>query len=313
MKRNFIKDLQSGDKITNENFAIKSIRKGKTQDGRDYIDLNLSDKTGEIQGKIWHDNIQACQEIEAGEIVELSAQVESFRDKLQLNITFLQKTQEFDLENFLPKSEKDLNELWKQVKAAISEVNDGNIKKLLNYFYTNKEFTEKFKTAPGAEVIHHAYIGGLMEHIVEMLEINTTICNSFPSLNKDLMIAGILLHDIGKMEELNVTHTIHRTLEGYLIGHITLGAITTNKAIETIKEFPEKLQAEIIHLILSHHGKLEFGSPVKPMTKEAITLGYIDNLSAKTKTAIKVYNENQDGETLFSNHNFALETKLYLD
>jgi 3'-5' exoribonuclease len=312
MKDTFIKDLQFGDNITNEQFAVKSIKKGKTMNGKDFYDLHLTDKSGEIMGKIWEDKIPSCQEANEGDIIELSGKISEFKDKSQVVISFLQVVTDFEIENFLPTSDKDIEAMWKKTKKIISEVKDKHIKELLNYFFTKKEFTEKFKKAPAAEFIHHAYIGGLVEHTLEMLELSKTVKEFSPEIDGDLLTCGILLHDVGKLEELAIEHTITRTLPGSLVGHIPLGAITVNRAISKLKDFPEDLHVKVLHLVLSHHGQLEFGSPVKPAIPEAFALAYLDNLSAKVNTAIKIKKENENSSSNFSNYNFALENKLYL-
>ncbi len=308
----FIKDFETNQKLTNEQYAIKSLRHGITANGKSYIDLVLTDKSGEVAGKIWENNIDNCQKTEIGKVVEISGSVDEFRDKHQVNISFLQNCEKFDLSNFLPTSTKDLDLLWKTILANIKMVKDKNLKKLLQNFFDDSEFTEQFRKAPGAEFIHHAYIGGLMEHVVEMLNLANTILIDNEDLDKDLLITGVLLHDIGKMQELAVEHTIYRTIEGTLAGHISLGTIEIDKQIATIKNFPRELRAKILNIILSHHERLEFGSPVRPMTPEAFALCYIDNLSAKVNTARKVVNDNQNSDAEYSDKNFALDTKLFL-
>jgi len=312
MKSKFIKDLQFSDELTAEEFAVKNIRKGKTLYQRDYINLMLTDKTGEVEAKIWEDKIPACEIVEEGDIVELSGKVGEFKDKQQITVTYMKKIDQFELENFLPKTQKDPDKLWKKIKNAIAEVKDPFLTKLLNNFFTNKEFTEKYKQAPAAEFIHHAYIGGLMEHTVEMLDCSEGLSKNNPQINNDFLICGILLHDLGKVEELGVRHSIFRTLEGNLVGHISLGAIMVDKEISKIKDFPAETRVKILNMILSHHEKLEFGSPVKPMTIEAFALAHLDNLSAKVNTAIRVKNEGENAAAEFSAKNFALETRLYL-
>jgi len=313
MKTNFIKDLETGTKLTSEQFAVKGIRHGKTASGSDYIDLILRDKTGEINAKIWESNIGNCAEVEIGQVVEISGNVDEFREKQQLKISFLQEASDFDLGDFLPVSEKDLDKVWKTVQDNIKKIKNKHIQRLLDYFFLDNDFAEKFKKAPGAERIHHAYIGGLMEHTAEMLDSANALIPNYPKMDKDLLICGTLLHDIGKMQELAVSHTIYRTLEGSMVGHISLGSATVSKAIDSLKDFPIELRAKILNMILGHHERLEYGSPVRPMTREAFALAYIDNLSAKVNTAQKVYNANEGNDVKFSDRDFALETKLYLN
>lgn len=313
MKEKFIKDFQFKDKLIEEQFAVKAIRQGKTTDGRDFFDLNVTDKTGEIAGKIWEDAMVNCEIPVVGEVVAITATVEEFRDKQQLKISAMKKIVEFSLEDFLPSTEKNLDDLWKYVKIKISEITDNDIKNLVNYFFADSEFIKKFKLAPGAEMLHHAYLGGLMEHTVEMLKMSDAVLENFLNIDKSLLLAGILFHDIGKMEELHVNHVIYRTIKGNLWGHISLGAIMVDKAIDEIKKFPEDLRLKLIHLILSHHGRLEFGSPVKPMIPEAIALNHLDDLSTKVQIADNLISANENNPDLeFSEKNFALDTKIYL-
>jgi 3'-5' exoribonuclease len=313
MKEKFIKDFQFNDKLVNEQFAIKAIRKGKTADGRDFFDLTAIDKTGEIAGKIWEDALVYCEIPTVGEIVSITASVGEFRDKQQLKVSAMKKIAEFSPEDFLPSTSKNIDELWKYLKIKISEISDKDIKNLVNYFFADSEFIKKFKIAPGAEMLHHAYIGGLMEHTVEMLKLSDVVIESFSNIDRSLLIAGILFHDIGKMEELHMNHVIYRTIQGSLWGHISIGAIMVDKAIDEIKKFPEDLRLKIIHLILSHHGRLEYGSPVKPMTAEAIALNHLDDLSTKVRIVDDLISANEGNtDSDFSDKNFALDTKIYL-
>lgn len=313
MKNKFVKDLQSGDKFSNELFAVKSVRKGKTMDGRDYIDLALADKTGEIAGKIWTDNLPHCDSVIDGDVVSVCATVGEYRDKQQLTVTFLQKAAAFDIADFLPTTACDIGALWQIVEMVIEKIENKHLRALVEHFFTDEAFAKKFKRAPGAERVHHAYLGGLMEHTVQMIHSAEATLKDFTDMDKDLLLSGVLLHDIGKMDELAATHVICRTLEGNLIGHVSLGAMIIDKAIDKMKKFPEKLRAKLLNMILGHHGRLEFGSPILPMSREAIALHYIDNLSAKVNQADIAVRENQNGQQAFTDKIFTLDTKLYLE
>ena len=168
------------------------------------------------------------------------------------------------------------------------------------------------KNAPAAETIHHAYVGGYIEHINEMLDLAKATAKNYPDLDFEVLLVGVLLHDIGKTRELNVNHTIYRTVEGYLLGHLSIGLIMVSDAIGKIKDFPDELRIKILHLIVSHHGKLEYGSPMLPMTREAHALCHIDDLSTKVNIADKYIAKNQESGQDFSDRHFALESKLYL-
>jgi 3'-5' exoribonuclease len=312
IKRKFVKDLQFKEELTGEQFVLKSLRRGKTSDGRDYMDVVLLDRTGEIIGKVWEDSLSECQSVSEGDVVNVSGTVLEFRDKQQIKVSAMVKAQEFDLADFLPKTEKDMAILWKKIRKTIDSVADADIKNLLELIFGESDFENRFKIAPGAERLHHAYIGGLMEHVVEMIEIYMAVGNAYPKLDKNLMIAGILLHDIGKMQELSMSHAISRTLEGNLLGHISLGLIYVDKYVDRLENFPKELRIKVLHLIASHHGELAYGSPVKPMMTEAMALHYIDVLSAKIRIAERIKDENVNSGQDFTEKNYSLDTKLYL-
>ena len=314
MKQKFIKDLQFKDRLTDELFAVKSLKMGKTMDGRDYADIVLSDRTGELSGKIWDECLKHCAMPDVGAVVFVSGSVEEFRDKQQLKVLNLKEAleTEFELEDFLPRTEKDIEEMWGRVETAVATVKNEHLRLLLNSFFQDKKFVKKFKQAPAAEMIHHAYIGGLLEHTMEMLEFSENVIKQYKNINKDLLICGILFHDIGKIEEYGVDHTIYRTVPGNLLGHIVQGLITVSKAIESIEKFPKDLSAEVLHLIASHHGQLDYGSPVRPMTIEAFALHLLDMLSSKIKTVDKVLLDNKESEQEFSDYQRILDTKIYL-
>lgn len=313
MKNKFIKDLKHGDQIANFLAVVKDIKKGKTSNNKDFIDLILSDKTGEMTAKIWEDNINNCDDFEPGDVVSLSGKVNEFKEKNQIIISFLQKSKEENSADFLPGSSKDSEALFNIILKHVAEFENDFLKKLLNSFFDDKQFSEQLKKAPAAERVHHAYIGGFVEHLTEMLALADCLCLHYPRIDKDLLKTGVIFHDIGKLRELGVSHTIFRTVEGALVGHLMIGAIQVSKAIDGIKDFPELLATKVIHLIASHHGRIEYGSPVLPQTREAVALCMIDDLSTKVNVADKVIFDNQGSQADFSDRNFALETKLFLN
>ncbi|MFA6536849.1 MAG: HD domain-containing protein [Patescibacteria group bacterium] len=312
MKNKYIKDLKTGDYLEQELFAVKMVRLGITAGGKNYLDLNLVDKTGEVNAKIWADNLKNCPMPEVDEIIGVYGSVEEFKDKKQINITGIEKNLAYSLTDFLPTTERNQDEMWSVVAKTIKNIKNKDLKKLLDNIF-NDEMIEKFKNSPGAEHIHHAYLGGLLEHVVEMLTLAKTTVELYPQINDDLLNAGIILHDLGKLEEYTVGNSINRSVIGNLVGHLILGTTFVDKEMAKIKSFPENLRAKILNMLISHHERPEFGSPVRPMTFEAVALTYIDNLSAKINTADKVYKENEKNSELeFSDKNFALDAKMYL-
>jgi len=307
MKNFFIKDLEAGQDLADECFLINKFKKATTANNKEYWNLILADKTGEINAKVWEDNLSRCDKCQEGDIIVISGAVDEFKNKKQIIIDKLSIIHDFEISDFIAKTSKDIDSLYQTVEKNIAKVKDEHIKKLLNNFFNDKEFAKEFKKAPGAEKIHHAYIGGLLEHVAEMLNIGEVAVKEYENINRDLLICGILLHDIGKMKELSVNTKISRTLKGRFIGHLTLGAMRVSEEIEKIPDFPEYLKNKIIHLILSHHGKLEFGSPVKPALLESVALYYIDEISAKTNIANNLFSLGKDSPELFSERHFALD------
>jgi len=315
MKQKFVKDLQFKDRLTEELFAVKSVKMGKTMDGRDYADVMLSDKTGEVSGKLWDECLKQCGIPEVGAVLFVVGSVEEFREKQQIKFVTWKAAEEseFDLEDYIPRTARDIEEMWSAVESAIASLKNNHLRLLLNQFYQDKKFVKKFKNAPAAEVVHHAYLGGLLEHVWEMLEFSENVIKTYAAVDRDLLIAGILFHDIGKTEELGIDHSIYRTIPGNLLGHIVQGLNMVSKAIESCEKFPKELGYEVLHLIASHHGRLEFGSPVLPMTLEAIALNYLDELSSKIRIVDKLLADNKESEADFTEHlRFMENRKIYL-
>ncbi|MFH0988329.1 MAG: HD domain-containing protein [Parcubacteria group bacterium] len=314
MKKQFISSLHDGDKLSSEQFVVKSIRQEKTKAGRDYVDLVLGDKTGEISGKIWEDSLGGYESVKSGDVVMVSGTVGSYRDKLQLTVTFLQKATKFDLSDFLKHTQRNIDELWATLEDAAEEIENKDLARLLKFFIKDEAFATEFKACPAGVTMHHDYIGGLLEHTVEMLNFSKAVLAEYSDIDASLLTSGIILHDIGKLEEYTVDNAIRRTTLGNLIGHTVLGALRVSNAMAEIKNFPKETNRKLLHMMISHHGHLEFGSPVRPMTREAVALYFLDNSSAKLNTVTKDIREALaiDPEQEFSEYNRGLETRLYL-
>jgi len=219
MKTRFVKDLEAGEEIMGLSFALNTYENKTAANGSQYLNLALSDKTGEINAKIWEDNLNKCDKASVGDIVAIDGTVSAYKGSLQITIKSMQKLEvdKNDLSDFLPTSKADIDKLFKNIEKTIISFDNQYIKKLLSNIFKDKDFQQKFKQAPAAEKIHHAYLGGLVEHLSEMLGLAEKLCELYPNINKDLLIAGVLLHDTGKMDELTMTTCVQRTTAGYLL------------------------------------------------------------------------------------------------
>lgn len=282
----YIQDLREGDFIKNEIYLCKSKQVLTGKSGKEYVSLILQDKTGTVDGKIWDFNSEIVQ-YEAMDFVHIDARVTSFQDALQLNISKIYKSREgeYNPEDYFPKTNKDVEEMYRRIKQYIGNIKDKNLRCLLDEFYIkDADFVKKFKDHSAAKTVHHSFMGGLLEHTLSVVNLCDYYADNYPIINRDLLISAALLHDIGKMDELSAFPRNDYTDEGQLLGHIFIGS---NKVLEKIKgivNFPEKLAHELIHCILAHHGELEYGSPKKPATIEALALHFADNTDAKLQT-----------------------------
>lgn len=305
-KKIYVNNLKIGDSIFGESFAVKSYTKKASRNNKPYIDLELADKTGSIRGKIWSDNFSSCTDSKEGEIVEINATVDDFNGP-QLNITNLKIVNNFDIKEFQQTTIFDIEEMWSDIEKTVAKIKNPHIKKLLNNVFT-EELTEEFKYSAAAYRVHHAYVGGLLEHTWEMLKMAEALKSHYPKINMDIVNAGIILHDIGKIYEYELTTTINISDKGKLLGHIFMGSALVSSA--ATDEMPKDLINEIIHIILSHHGEKEFGSPVVPMTTEAFAVSTLDAASSKLNSAyLNIHGElGNEKYTPYVSH---LKTELY--
>jgi len=309
MKKLFIEDLKVGDSVFGEVFAVKLYKKTSTRNNRPYIDITLSDRTGNIRGKIWSDDMASCETVCEGDVVNISATVEDFNNLPQIKITNLSKVDKYNLEDFQPTSERDIDKMFEEVEGAIEDVKNPSLKKLLKEFLDDKETVEEYKRGAGGYTVHHDYLGGLLDHTTEMLSYVPALCKTHPKINKDMLVTGIIFHDIGKIYDYEVKTTITITPKLKLLGHIFTGAEKVQSYGKKTK-MNEDLLDEVLHLILSHHGQMEFGSPVIPKTPEAIVLHLLDDMSSKLNTAFQALGL-VEGEDLFTGYHRIFGTELY--
>lgn len=311
----FIDNLTEGDRVEDV-FLVKAARLGETRAGKPYLVLTVMDKSGELGGPVW-DNAEQYQEMcRPGSFIRLTGQVQSYREKLQLKVDGVSPVakENVDLADFLPASHRDIDEMAEELMALIRTVSDPFIKKLLKQFFGKGELWEKFKTAPAAKGIHHAYVGGLLEHVLSMVKIADSLAGHYEGVNRSLLIAGALFHDIGKVEELYMDNgLIDYTDRGRLKGHLVMGCEMVGRGAGKVRDFPTELLEQLQHLILSHHGRQEYGSPVVPMTVEAFILNYIDELDSKMNVLEQLRRKLDHSEMGWSDYQRSLERFLFLN
>ncbi len=287
----FIQELRENDFIKNEIYLCKSKQVLTGKSGKSYVSLILQDKTGTIDAKIW-DFSNEIEQYDAMDFVHIDARVTSFQDALQLNVSKIYKGREgeFYPEDYFPVTNKNIEVMYGEIKEYIAAMKEPNLKALAEaFFIENKEFVKKFKNHSAAKSVHHGFVGGLLEHTLSVVKLCEYYTLSYPILNKDLLIAAALFHDIGKLEELSTFPENDYTIDGQLLGHIFIGANKVNLYIQGMNKFPAKLANELIHCILAHHGELEYGSPKKPATAEAMALHFADNTDAKMQTLTELF------------------------
>ncbi len=282
----FIQELRESDFIKNEIYLCKSKQTLTGKSGKSYVSLILQDKTGTIDAKIW-DFSNEIEQYEAMDFVHIDARVNSFQDALQLNISRIYKAREGEYypEDYFPVTTKDVETMYREIKEFIQGIKDVSLRTLAeDFFINNTQFIKRFKSHSAAKSVHHSFMGGLLEHTLSVVKLCNYYTTSYPVLNRDLLITAALFHDIGKMEELSTFPENDYTDDGQLLGHIFIGANIVSNHINKMGKFPPKLANELIHCILSHHGELEYGSPKKPATAEAMALHFADNTDAKMQT-----------------------------
>ena len=289
----YINELRDGEQV-NGIYFCKVKNALKTKMGKSYYALTLQDKTGVVDAKIWELN-NGIEHFEAMDYINVIGSVTMYQGSIQLNVTRVRKAGEgeYDMRDFMPTSERNMNEMAGELKGYISSVENTYLKTLLTkIFIDDKEFYKAFTVHSAAKSMHHGFVGGLMEHTLAVTKICDFLAKQYPMLNRDLLISGALLHDIGKVSELSAFPSNDYTDDGQLLGHIYMGTAKVNDAAKEIPGFPAKLLTEVSHCILSHHGKLEYGSPKKPSLAEAIAINFADDCDAKLEALKELFDSN---------------------
>ncbi len=310
MKTAFVTDLGSEQNITTF-FLVHEKEIRNTREGKPYLRLELGDRSGTIEARMWDQFEAAAKDVNRDDFVKVHARVEIYRNKPQLSLQQLRraKPEEVDLADFLPHTSADVEKLYAQLSESAGSIANPWLKKLVNGIISDPGIAARYKRAPAAKVMHHAYLGGLLEHAVGLCDLAKRVAAHYPELDLDLLLAAAILHDVGKLDELCYDRAIGYTTEGQLLGHIVMELETITKAIDAIEGFPANLKTVVQHLLISHHGQYEFGSPKLPMIREAMVFHYLDDLDSKL-AAVRAALALDSGEEEWSAYSGALGRKF---
>jgi 3'-5' exoribonuclease len=282
VKAVFISSLQAGDTITNEPFLLQEVVRRKTKDNRPFLLGALRDKTGLVACVFWDVPDYVERWLRPGMVVLVSGRVVNYKDTLQISMTDLNDAHNPDMSDFLPSSHRTREEMMSTLQSIISGLSEP-WRALASAVLLNEQFLPSLTNAPAARTMHHAYIGGLLEHTLSMAAIAETLAEHYPYVNKDLLLTGVLLHDVGKAIEYTVDEAFAFSEDGRLVGHIVRGIVMVEKAAAELSTVSKEELRDLIHLIASHHGTQEWGAPVVPKTLEAVLLHQIDLLDSRVQ------------------------------
>ena len=312
MIRKFIAQFNSGD-VVDDVFLVQNKELRTTKNGSLYIQTQLADRTGVIDARMWDASSRLFESLNNEAFLRIKGKTEIYQNRMQLIIQNISKTDrsEIKLADYLPSTEKNVDHMFSELKTIVSSIKQPYLKKLTDLFFDDKDFCKSFCAAPAAVQYHHAFLGGLLEHTLSVAQLGVKIAPLYPTLNRDLLICGILLHDIGKITELCYERNLHYSDEGQLLGHLISGIQIVDEKAKQVGGFPKILLDLLKHMILSHHGEYEWGSPKLPMTVEALALHYLDNLDAKIHAFNKAISNDKDTQDNWTAFNKMFERKLF--
>ncbi|HKF46478.1 MAG TPA: HD domain-containing protein [Terracidiphilus sp.] len=286
MKELYISDLSALDESRHFDsfFLLVEKQQRTTQTNKPYLILTLCDKTGQLEGRVWEPgDPRISKDVSRGDTVKIRGCMQRFNERLQIRVEQVRKANagEVDKSDLMPATAYNVDQLWSDLLTFVDSFTDPHLKLLLTNLLNDPRIATAYREAPAAKQLHHAWLGGLLEHVISLLKLAERVAPNYPILHRDLLLTGVILHDIGKVQELAWETGFEYTTEGVLLGHIQMGASLVEDAMNAIADFPPRLKTLVLHLILSHHGKLEFGSPKLPMIPEAVVLNFLDDLDAK--------------------------------
>jgi 3'-5' exoribonuclease len=310
MKQRFVTDL-SPDVQVRTTFLVQARERKIARTGSAYLDLDLRDASGVVRAKLWDCDRHAL-DFEVEDIVAVEGVVEDYQGTLQIRVRKISRCSpdEVDLFDYLPRSRRDPEEMYATLLDRLRRMPEGPLRTLLLTIMEDPSIAEKYKRAPAAMSYHHAFLGGLLEHVLSLVQLGDQVCDHYEFLRRDLLLAGLVLHDVGKIEELSFSRGFRYSTRGQLLGHISIGLEMVQEKMRQIPGFPAELKGQIEHIILSHHGKVEFGSPKEPVFPEALVVHFLDEMDSKLEAMRAQYATDQDRPGDWTARNPALRREL---
>ncbi|HUO61647.1 MAG TPA: OB-fold nucleic acid binding domain-containing protein, partial [Candidatus Acidoferrales bacterium] len=313
MKDFFVRDAaQQENKVIVSSFVVCNKQIKSKKSGEPYLDLTLGDRTGQIQSKMWDNVDEVAYTFEQDDVVKVKGLINKYNQRWQLTVHKLRKMEEpeIDFSDYLPKTTKNIDELWSALGGFVASMTNPYLKTLLEAFMADEKIAAAYRNAPAAKTLHHAYIGGLLDHVVSLFRSCELVSQNYPIIDRDLLYTGAFLHDIGKIHELTYARSFSYTSEGQLLGHMIIELEMLHEKTAQIAGFPHELKILIEHLIISHHGQYEFGSPKLPMFPEALMLHYLDDLDSKMEAMRAQFERDADLESPWTAYNSSLARPL---
>src|ERR1700691_4501463 len=299
-------------KIITSNFVVvaKQIKPKKT--GEPYLALTLGDRSGQLDAKMWDNVEEVLNSFEQDDFLKIKGLVNKYKNRFQLTIHKLRKLGDSEIEfaDYLPKTTRNIDELWQELAAFVCSFQNVHLKALVQAFMSDPEIAAAYKNAPAAKTLHHAYIGGLLDHVVSLCRSCDLVCRNYPQVNRDLLLTGAFLHDIGKIHELAYNRSFSYTTRGQLLGHMIIELEMLQAKLAKLPDFPVELKTLLEHLIISHHGQYEFGSPKLPMFPEALMLHYLDDLDSKMEAMRAHFERESELDGPWTSYNASLGRPL---
>jgi 3'-5' exoribonuclease len=318
MKDFYVRDaVLQENKVITGSFVVASKQIKPKKSGELFLWLTLADKTGHLEARMWDNVAEVIDSFEQNDFIKVKGLINKYNGRFQLTIHKLRKMEEseVDFADYLPKTTRDIEQLWQTVADFVAGFTDPHLKALVEAFMADPEIAAAYKVAPAAKTLHHAFIGGLLEHVVSLFHSCDLLSRNYPQIDRDLLLTGVFLHDIGKIHELSYQRAFAYTTRGQLLGHMIIELEMLQAKIAEVDRklptpFPDELKALVEHLIISHHGQYEFGSPKLPMFPEALMLHYLDDLDSKMEAMRAHFERESESEAEWTSYNPSLARPL---